>query len=285
MRASWPSAAGRANDRHRPAPCPPRLLGSRRSRPSRALRVVAPPAVAAGLLFAASGCRDQEWSRHARLLPAPGKVWDTLVRSLGVLLEQAQPTFWGAVAGILLAAALGIPPGAAVSYSRTPLMQTVYPTIVFSSSFPGWGPGPGVPAVVRHRLRGQRDLLGLHRLLPRRGGDDRRPAGRAAGLRAALPQPDDAALAHVSDGQAAPRAAAHLCRPAHRRDLRRDRRRAGRVHHRPDGVGLHHPVLGQQLRDRAAARRHPAAVRRRHRAVRASSWRSEAIVTRLYDSR
>ena len=34
----------------------------------------------------------------ARLLPAPSKVFDTLVRSLGVLLEQAQPTFWGAFA-------------------------------------------------------------------------------------------------------------------------------------------------------------------------------------------
>ena len=100
-----------------------------------ALRVVAPPAVAAGLLFAAWDVATRSGLVTPRLLPAPGKVWDTLVRSLGVLLEQAQPTFWGAVAGILLAAALGILLGAAVSYSRT-LMQTVYPTIVFFQLIP-----------------------------------------------------------------------------------------------------------------------------------------------------
>ena len=58
---------------------------------------------------------------------------------------------------------------------------------------PQGGAGAGVPAVVRHGLRGQRDLLGVHRLLPRRGGDHRRPAGRPARLRTAVPQPDDAA--------------------------------------------------------------------------------------------
>src|SRR5260370_13867322 len=72
---------------------------------------------------------------RARLLAGPGKVFDTLVRSLAVLLEQAQPTFWGAVAGIFLAAALGIALGAAVSYSRT-LMQAVYPAVVFFQLIP-----------------------------------------------------------------------------------------------------------------------------------------------------
>ena len=100
-----------------------------------ALRTVAPPAVAAGLLFAAWELATRSGMVTPRLLPAPGKVWNTLVRSLDVLLEQAQPTFWGAVAGILLAALLGIALGAAVSYSRT-LMQMVYPTIVFFQLIP-----------------------------------------------------------------------------------------------------------------------------------------------------
>jgi hypothetical protein len=93
-----------------------------------ALRTIAPPAVAASLLFGGWELLSRNGAVSARLLPSPSKVFDTLSRSLGVLLEQAQPTFWGAVAGIVLAAALGILLGAAVSYSRT-LMQMVYPTI------------------------------------------------------------------------------------------------------------------------------------------------------------
>ena len=98
-------------------------------------RLVAPPAVAALLLFGGWEMLSRQGLLSARLLPAPSKVFDTLVRSLGVLLEQAQPTFWGAVAGIVLAAALGVALGAAVSYSRT-LMQAVYPTIVFFQLIP-----------------------------------------------------------------------------------------------------------------------------------------------------
>jgi NitT/TauT family transport system permease protein len=98
-------------------------------------RLMAPPAIAAGLLFGGWELLSRKGMLSARLLPAPSKVFDTLGRSLGVLLEQAQPTFWGAVAGILLAAVLGIALGAAVSYSRT-LMQAVYPTIVFFQLIP-----------------------------------------------------------------------------------------------------------------------------------------------------
>jgi ABC-type nitrate/sulfonate/bicarbonate transport system permease component len=98
-------------------------------------RLVAPPAVAAGLLLAVWELLSRNGAVSARLLPAPSKVYDTLIRSFGVLLEQAQPTLWGAVAGIVLAALLGIALGAAVSYSRT-LMQTVYPTVVFFQLIP-----------------------------------------------------------------------------------------------------------------------------------------------------
>ncbi|CAN5825333.1 ABC transporter permease [soil metagenome] len=101
----------------------------------RAARTLAPPLVAATLLIGGWELLARNGFLSARLLPAPSKVWDILIRSLDVLLEQAQPTFWGAVAGIVLAAALGIALGAAVSYSRT-LMQAVYPTIVFFQLIP-----------------------------------------------------------------------------------------------------------------------------------------------------
>ncbi|MCX7361624.1 MAG: ABC transporter permease [Alphaproteobacteria bacterium] len=98
-------------------------------------RIVLPPLAAAILLFGGWELLSRNGLVSARLLPAPSKVFDTLMRSLSILLDQAQPTFWGAVAGIVLAAALGIALGAAVSYSRT-LMQAVYPTIVFFQLIP-----------------------------------------------------------------------------------------------------------------------------------------------------
>jgi NitT/TauT family transport system permease protein len=100
-----------------------------------ALRTIAPPVVAALMLFGGWELASRNGMVSTRLLPSPSKVFDTLSRSLGVLMEQAEPTFWGAVAGIVLAATLGILLGAAVSYSRT-LMQTVYPTIVFFQLIP-----------------------------------------------------------------------------------------------------------------------------------------------------
>jgi ABC-type nitrate/sulfonate/bicarbonate transport system permease component len=98
-------------------------------------RLIAPPAVAVLLLVGGWEALSRHGLLSARLLPAPSKVFDTLVHSLSVLLDQAQPTFWGALSGIVLAAALGIALGAAVSYSRT-LMQAVYPTIVFFQLIP-----------------------------------------------------------------------------------------------------------------------------------------------------
>jgi NitT/TauT family transport system permease protein len=101
----------------------------------RALRVVVPPVIAAVLLLAAWEVLSRSGAINARLLPAPGTVWDTLARSIGVLLEQAKPTFWAAVCGIALAAAFGIALGAAVSFSPT-LMQMIYPTVVFFQLIP-----------------------------------------------------------------------------------------------------------------------------------------------------
>ena len=99
------------------------------------LRRLTPPLATALLLFALWEGLSRTGAINLRLLPAPSTVWVTLGRSLDVLLEQALPTFWGALAGILLAAALGIGLGMAVSLSRT-LMQAVYPTIVFFQLIP-----------------------------------------------------------------------------------------------------------------------------------------------------
>jgi NitT/TauT family transport system permease protein len=99
------------------------------------LRRLVPPIATALLLVALWEGLSRAGAINLRLLPAPSTVWITLGRSLDVLLEQALPTFWGALAGILLAAALGIGLGVAVSLSRT-LMQAVYPTIVFFQLIP-----------------------------------------------------------------------------------------------------------------------------------------------------
>jgi ABC-type nitrate/sulfonate/bicarbonate transport system permease component len=99
------------------------------------LRRLAPPLATALLLFGLWEWLSRAGLVNVRLVPAPSAVWTTLGRSIGVLLEQALPTFWGALAGIVLAAALGIVLGLAVSASRT-LMQAVYPTIVFFQLIP-----------------------------------------------------------------------------------------------------------------------------------------------------
>jgi ABC-type nitrate/sulfonate/bicarbonate transport system permease component len=99
------------------------------------LRRLLPPAATALLMFGLWEALSRSGAFSARLLPAPSTVWVTLERSIGVLLEQALPTFWGALAAILLAALLGIVLGMAVSFSRT-LMQAVYPTVVFFQLIP-----------------------------------------------------------------------------------------------------------------------------------------------------
>jgi ABC-type nitrate/sulfonate/bicarbonate transport system permease component len=99
------------------------------------VRRLAPPLATALLLLGLWEELSRAGLVNLRLLPAPSTVWTTLARSIDVLLEQALPTLWGALAGILLAAALGIALGLAVSASRT-LMQAVYPTIVFFQLIP-----------------------------------------------------------------------------------------------------------------------------------------------------
>jgi ABC-type nitrate/sulfonate/bicarbonate transport system permease component len=100
-----------------------------------AARQLLPPLAGLALLWGAWSWLAASGLVRPRMLPAPGRVWDTLARSIGLLLEQAQPTFWAAVAGIFAAALLGIGLGIAVSFSRR-LMQAIYPTIVFFQLIP-----------------------------------------------------------------------------------------------------------------------------------------------------
>ena len=100
-----------------------------------AARQVLPPALGLALLLGAWSWLAASGLVRPRMLPAPGRVWETLERSIGVLLEQAQPTLWASVAGIVAAALLGIGLGIAVSFSRR-LMQAIYPTIVFFQLIP-----------------------------------------------------------------------------------------------------------------------------------------------------
>ena len=99
------------------------------------LRRLAPPAATALLLVGLWEWLARTGALNIRLLPAPSSVWTTLARSIDVLSEQALPTLWGALAGIVFAALLGIALGMAVSLSRT-LMQAVYPTVVFFQLIP-----------------------------------------------------------------------------------------------------------------------------------------------------
>ncbi len=101
----------------------------------RAARIIMPPIAAASLLIAGWELASQYGLTNPRLVPAPSKVYATFVRSLDVLLDQALPTLWGALAGIVIAALTGILLGAAISYSRT-LMRAIYPTVVFFQLIP-----------------------------------------------------------------------------------------------------------------------------------------------------
>lgn len=68
-------------------------------------------------------------------LPAPSAVWNTAVEFFPIMVEQAGPTFWASVGGIVFAALLGIGLGTLVSYSKT-IMETIYPTVIFFQLIP-----------------------------------------------------------------------------------------------------------------------------------------------------
>src|SRR5258708_12437643 len=91
-----------------------------------AVRLIAPPMVLAILLVGGWEALSRNGTLSERLLPAPSKVFDTLIRSLGVLLEQAQPTFWGPAAGIFLPPPLAIPLSPPPPYSP-PLIHPLSP--------------------------------------------------------------------------------------------------------------------------------------------------------------
>jgi NitT/TauT family transport system permease protein len=103
--------------------------------PRATARQLLPPAIGMAMLLGLWSALSASGLVKPRLLPSPDRVWQTLERSIGLLLEQAVPTFLAAIAGIAAAALLGIALGIAVSCSRR-LMQAIYPTIVFFQLIP-----------------------------------------------------------------------------------------------------------------------------------------------------
>ena len=83
---------------------------------------------------------------------------------------------------LLAAALLGILLGVAVSYSRT-LMQAVYPTIVFFQLIPKVALAPVFLLWFGTGFAANVIFSVFIAFFPVRGGDHRRPAGRAAQLR------------------------------------------------------------------------------------------------------
>ena len=69
------------------------------------------------------------------ILPAPSRVATTAIDLFPLLIDQAGPTFWASLGGIVAAAVLGIFLGTLVSYSRT-VMETIYPTVIFFQLIP-----------------------------------------------------------------------------------------------------------------------------------------------------
>ena len=69
------------------------------------------------------------------ILPAPSLVAQTSFEFFSLMIQQASPTLWAAVWGILASAVLGIFLGTLVSYSKT-IMDMIYPTIVFFQLIP-----------------------------------------------------------------------------------------------------------------------------------------------------
>jgi NitT/TauT family transport system permease protein len=68
-------------------------------------------------------------------LPAPSAIGSTFYDLFSLLIAQAGPTFWAALAGIVASAVIGIVLGTLVSYSKV-VMETIYPTVIFFQLIP-----------------------------------------------------------------------------------------------------------------------------------------------------
>jgi len=152
MRANSPSANGRANGPTSACRSPAFPATTSPLSAATAARLIAPPAVLALLLFGGWEAAEPQW-RAERASPAGAKQGVRHARALAGRpgWNRRSPPSGAPVAGIMLAAALGIALGGAVSYSRT-LMQGGLSHHRLLPAHPQGGAGAGVPAVVRHRF-------------------------------------------------------------------------------------------------------------------------------------
>jgi NitT/TauT family transport system permease protein len=68
-------------------------------------------------------------------LPAPSAIGSIFYELFPLLIAQAGPTFWAALAGIVASAVIGIALGTLVSFSKV-VMETIYPTVIFFQLIP-----------------------------------------------------------------------------------------------------------------------------------------------------
>ena len=69
------------------------------------------------------------------MVASPSAIGSTFYDLFSLLIAQAGPTFWAALAGIVASAVIGIVLGTLVSYSKV-VMETIYPTVIFFQLIP-----------------------------------------------------------------------------------------------------------------------------------------------------
>ena len=98
------------------------------------------------------------------ILPAPSLVAETSFKFFPLMIEQASPTFWAAVWGILASAVLGIFLGTLVSYSKTVMGHDLSDRRLLPAH-PEGRAGSRLRPVVWQGNRSDDPVLCLHRVL------------------------------------------------------------------------------------------------------------------------
>lgn len=93
------------------------------------------PLIATVVLFAIWELATRFGNISPLILPAPSKILTTAIDHFPVLLRMSAVTAYEFVLGFLLAAAIGLPLGALIVYSR-PIEMTFYPMLVAFQTIP-----------------------------------------------------------------------------------------------------------------------------------------------------
>ena len=93
------------------------------------------PLIATAVLFAVWELATRFGNISPLILPAPSKILATAVDHFPVLMRMSAVTAYEFVLGFVLAAAIGLPLGALIVYSR-PVEMTFYPLLVAFQTIP-----------------------------------------------------------------------------------------------------------------------------------------------------